>query len=173
MHNVSKYTSENFSTIILEKLRSLAVGHRREQSLSVKKTYKEPLNYSSHSPVLIEVILKLRVIIFDRSYRKTNKQTNKQDMGLDIVLYSCYFRICGDPQETSTYPLELVENLIVLKTSTSTDVFRKLTPFLVLFMLSLCFYHSVNTGYYMKRNRKLHCKDRGHFNIEMAVAWEE
>lgn len=51
-----------------------------------------------------------------------------------------------------TYPLELMEKLMVLKTSTSTDVFRKLTAFPVLFMLTLWFYNSMNNGYYMKRN---------------------
>lgn len=101
MCNVSKCISDNFNTLILEKLRPLAVGHGREQSFSVKKTYEEPLTYYFHSPVLIEVILKLHVIVFDRSYRKINKQTNKQGMGLDIVLYYCYFRIRGDPHETS------------------------------------------------------------------------
>jgi len=40
-------------------------------------------------------------------------------------------------------------------------------------MLTLCFYHSVNTGYYMKRDRKLHSKDKEHYNIEMAVTWQE
>lgn len=77
MCNISKCISENFSTLILEKLRPLAVGQGREQSFSVKKTYEEPLTYYFHSPVFIEVILKLHVIVFDRSYRKTNKQTNK------------------------------------------------------------------------------------------------